>query len=142
MEHILDYVVRSWKELLGRSSGPMKIRLVLQPLIVTVFAVRAGLRDARAGRPPYFWSIFTAGRRRWNLIREGWGDAGRFFVAAVSLDLVYQLVALHAVRPVQALIVVATIGILPYLLFRGLVNRILGGSPRWRASREKHGLRL
>jgi hypothetical protein len=125
MEHIPDYVLRTWQELLGRSSGPMKIRLVLQPLIVAVFAVRAGLRDARAGRPPYFWSIFTAGGHRWRLIREGWGDAGRFFVVAVSLDLLYQLVVLHAVRPVQALIVVATIGILPYLLFRGFVNRIV-----------------
>jgi hypothetical protein len=125
MEHILDYVLRSWQELLGRSSGPMKIRLVLQPLIVAVFGARAGLRDARAGRPPYFWSIFTAGRHRWSLIREGWGDAGRFFVAAVSLDLLYQFVVLRAIRPVEALIVVATIGILPYVLFRGLVNRIV-----------------
>src|SRR5262245_35123145 len=103
----------------------MRIRLVLQPLVVAVFAVRAGLRDARAGRPPYFWSIFTTRRRdRRNLIREGWGDAGRFLVAALSLDLLYQLLFLKAVRPVQALTVVATIGILPYLLFRGVVNRI------------------
>jgi len=102
----------------------MRIRLVLQPLVVAVFAVRAGLRDAGAGRPPYFWSVFTAGKARWKLIREGWGDAGRFLVAALSLDLLYQLLFLKAVRPVQALIVVATIGILPYLVFRGLVNRI------------------
>ena len=114
MEHIRDYVLQTWEELLGRSSGPMKLRLVLQPLIVAVFAVRAGLRDVRAGRPPYFWSIFTAGHGdRWNLIRDGWGDAGRCFVAAVSLDLLYQLLVLNAVRPVQALVVVATIGILP-----------------------------
>ena len=120
-----DYFLNAWQELLGRASGPMRIRLVLQPLVVAIFAVRAGLRDARAGRPPYFWSVFTSGRERWKLVREGWGDAGRFLVAALSLDLLYQLLFLKAVRPVQALIVVATIGILPYLLFRGVVNRIV-----------------
>ncbi len=32
--------------------------LFIQPLMATILAVRGGLKDAREGRPPYFWSLF------------------------------------------------------------------------------------
>lgn len=56
VEEILN---RIFEGLIGRVSGPMKFRLILQPLMAIIFAVRSGLQDAKEGRPPYFWALFT-----------------------------------------------------------------------------------
>jgi len=55
---ITDFLVRSWEQLVGRTSGPIKLRLILQPS-AAFLAVRAGLKDAREGRQPYLWACFT-----------------------------------------------------------------------------------
>jgi hypothetical protein len=120
-----EYLARFWQDLIGRVSGPMKFRLVLQPAVAAFFAVRAGLRDVRDGRTPYLWSVFAHGQRRPDLLREGWRDVGRVLVAAVAIDLVYQAAVLHAFHPVDALIVAALLAFVPYVLLRGPVNRLL-----------------
>jgi hypothetical protein len=43
----MRYILARFYELGGRVGGPMTFRLVLQPTIATLVAVRAGLRDAR-----------------------------------------------------------------------------------------------
>ena len=47
-----DMSTRIVTDLLDRVTGPMKFRLVLQPIMATIFAIHAGLHDARAGQPP------------------------------------------------------------------------------------------
>jgi len=42
---------RFWENLAGRLSGPMNFRLVIQPTVAGILAIRAGLKDARGGRP-------------------------------------------------------------------------------------------
>jgi hypothetical protein len=113
-----------WEELLGRENGPMKIRLILQPLAATALAIRAGLRDARAGRPLYFSSIFTDPGHRREILRDGWKDVGRVFLIAVAIDLVYQILVFRWFYPSQDVIVAATLALVPYLIFRGVVNRV------------------
>jgi hypothetical protein len=103
----------------------MKFRLFLQPAVAAFFAVRAGLRDVREGRSPYLWSVLAHGERRPELLREAWRDVGRVLVAAVVIDLVYQAAVLHAFHPVDALIVAVLLAFVPYVLFRGPVNRLL-----------------
>lgn len=113
-------------ELLGRSSGPFHARLILQPAVAVVLAIRAGLRDARSGNPAFLWGIATgstADRRL--LIRSAWQDLAKMFLVATAIDLVYTLVVLHAVRPVQTLIVVVVVAVVPYALVRGLANRVM-----------------
>ena len=46
-------------DLLGRISGPMSFRMILQPAVATLLAIRAGMHDARDGRPFYGWSVAT-----------------------------------------------------------------------------------
>ena len=45
-----DTLERIWEHLIGRFTGPLTFRLILQPTMATLFAVRDGLRDARTGR--------------------------------------------------------------------------------------------
>jgi hypothetical protein len=42
----------------------MNFRFILQPLMALIFAIVAGLKDGKAGKPPYFWSLLTGRARR------------------------------------------------------------------------------
>ena len=48
---------RGWSELIARDSGPLHVRLLLQPLVASILAIRSGLKDAREGRPVFFWTF-------------------------------------------------------------------------------------
>ena len=113
-----------WQEITARPSGKMAFRFYFQPLMAMLLATRDGIRDARAGRPAYFWALFTdhAGRR--NRLREGWHAIQNVFILALVLDTIYQLVVLRGLRPLEGLLVAITLAIVPYVLLRGPINRI------------------
>ncbi len=94
-----EFLVRVWNNLAGRLTGPMNFRLIVQPCVAIFFAVRSGLKDAREGRPAFFWDILSnpAGRRE--LIGEGWKDIGKIFLVAVTLDVIYQIIVHRWVFP-------------------------------------------
>lgn len=119
-----DLFSRGWDELIARDSGPLHVRLVLQPLVATILAIRSGLNDAREGRPLFFWALALEPEQRRPLLRHLWKDVGKLFVFACVLDVVYQLLVLRWVYPLQTVIVATVLAILPYLVFRGLANRM------------------
>lgn len=110
--------------LLARIDGPMSFRMIIQPLVATFFAVRDGRRDAKEGKPPFFWALFTDAGHRRELLRSGWKSVGKVFILAMVLDLVFQYIAFKDFRPVAALLAGLILAILPYLLFRGPINRL------------------
>jgi hypothetical protein len=122
MDEILS---RIFGDLAGRVGGPMSFRLVLQPLVAIVLAIRAGMQDARDGKPPYSWAVLTNSDHRRELLREGWKAVAKVFGAAVLIDVVYQFIVLRTVYPGEALIVAFLLACVPYLLVRGPVDRIL-----------------
>jgi hypothetical protein len=124
LDLLLSHIFRTFEHLLGRITGPLKFRLVLQPTVATILAIRAGLNDCRKNRPAYFWTILWNPAERQVLIRGGWKDIVVLFVAACVLDLIYQLLALHWFYPLQCLLVAVFLAIIPYLLIRGPTNRI------------------
>jgi len=115
---------RIWENLGGRIGGPLTFRLLLQPLVATFFAVRAGLEDGRTGRPPYFWTILTSAADRRALLREGWHAVAKVFVLAVVIDAAYQVMVFRWIYPAEVLIVAFLLACVPYLLVRGPVNRL------------------
>jgi hypothetical protein len=119
-----DMWMRFADNLIDRVSGPMKFRLVLQPVMAAVLAILAGLKDARAGKPPYFWALVTSPGHRADMVKDGWKSVGRVFILALVLDVAYQIVVLHFVYPGEAVIVAFILAIAPYLILRGLVSRI------------------
>lgn len=130
MDTILGALDRAVDELLGRASGPMHLRLVMQPLMASILAVRAGLRDARAGEAPFLWTFVTSPADRKRLARSAWKDMGKIFVVAILLDTVYQVIALHQFRVLQTLLVAVILAVVPYVLIRGPVSRIVRGSTK------------
>ena len=116
----------SWlsNQLIGRIDGPLKFRLIVQPAVAAFFAICDGLNDARYGRAPYFWAIFTERSRRMELIHDGWKSVAKVFVFATVMDLFYQYLVLGWLYPVAALSLAFLLAFIPYLLIRGPVNRI------------------
>jgi hypothetical protein len=119
-----EHLARIWENLAGRITGPMKFRLLLQPTMALFFAIRSGLKDAREGKPAYFWALLSNPGERRAMLHDGWKSVGKVFVAALAIDAIYQVIALRWVYPGEALLVATILGIMPYLLVRGPVSRI------------------
>jgi hypothetical protein len=119
-----DIVTRFFDNLAGRVHGPMNFRLILQPLTAVIFAIRDGRRDARGGRAPYFWSLFTERAHRRDLLRHGWKSVGRVFIIAVMIDAVYKFITVRWFYPGEAVVTAVILAIVPYLMLRGLANRV------------------
>jgi hypothetical protein len=124
-----DMLSRMFENLAGRVHGPMNFRIILQPLMAVIFAIRDGMKDSREGRAAYFWSLFTEPEHRKDLIRRGWKSVGKIFIFALILDAVYQFWVLGTFYPGEALLVSFILAIVPYALLRGPVNRLM--SRKW-----------
>ena len=116
--------MRFVENLTDRVTGPMKFRLLLQPVMASIFAVIAGLKDARSGKAPYFWGLLSEPDNRMEMVKDGWKSVGKVFVLALILDVVYQVIALRFVYPGEAIVVALLLAIVPYLVLRGLVTRL------------------
>jgi hypothetical protein len=120
-----NVIARISQDLIGGVTGPMKFRLVLQPAMAVFFAIRGGLQDAREGKPPYFWALFTDPGERRLMLKNGWKSVGKVFILAIVLDAVYQIIVHHSGYPGETVLVAIILAIVPYLLIRGPVNRIV-----------------
>jgi hypothetical protein len=120
-----ELLTRMWQDLVNRPSGPLSARFVLQPIMATLLAVRAGIRDARSGAPPYLWTVFTDPTARRDLLRDGWKDIAKVFVIAVCLDVVFQLITFKTIYPMESFLIAVGLAIVPYSIVRGPVSRLL-----------------
>ena len=121
MEDLFAGTIRT---LFGRMDGPLHLRLILQPTLAAIFAIRDGWKDGREGRPPFFWALFTSTGLRGDLLRDGWRSASKVFILACVLDTIYQIMVRRWVNPGEIISVAFILAFIPYLLIRGPVNRI------------------
>lgn len=120
-----DMLMRALLNISDRVGGPMTFRIILQPLMASLLAFRAGLKDAQTGRPPYLWTILTQPGQRADLLREGWKSVARVFFLAIIMDVIYQLIVLRWVYPLELILIAILLAVIPYLLIRGPVNRLV-----------------
>jgi hypothetical protein len=103
----------------------MHFRFFMQPLVAIMLAIRDGTRDAREGRRPWAWKLVHVPEQRRYLLADGWKGIGRIFVIAIVLDVIYQLIEWHTLKPLGALMTAIILAVIPYVLLRGPVNRLL-----------------
>lgn len=120
-----EILARIGENLVGRLTGPLTLRLYLQPLMAGVLAIKSGLADARSGRPAFFWAILSNPAERPALVRDAWTSIAKVFSLAVLLDGIYQLVALRWFYPGEAVLVAIILAIVPYVALRGPINRLV-----------------
>ena len=87
--------------------------------------IRSGIRDARNGKEPFFWSALTHPENRKALIKDGWKDIARLFVLALVLDMLVQWIMFKWIYPGGALLVAFFITIVVYVSVRGPTTRII-----------------
>lgn len=119
-----DTVVQFLQDVFPRIDGPLHFRIVLQPAMAIIYAIRDGLKDAREGKPTYFSALFTRPDIRVQLLQSGWKTISKVFFIALGLDFVYQLIVLRWFYPLEALLVASELALLPYAVVRGSINRI------------------
>jgi hypothetical protein len=119
-----DWMTRIWTDLTARLTGLFAFRFVLQPVMGLFFAWRDGVHDAKTGRPPYFWALFSQPDERTRLVQEGLRKIGRVIVLGIVMEVLYQLIVLRWIYPLELVIMVVGLAVLPYLLLRGPINRI------------------
>jgi hypothetical protein len=124
-----DIFARGWAHLLSRLDGPMHFRFIVQPLVAMILGARAGLRDARAGEPPFLWAVIRSPERRRDRVKDALRDLTSVLLVAAVLDAVYQVAVHRGIFLLELLITVAVLALVPYVLVRGPVARLA----RWSA---------
>jgi hypothetical protein len=120
----LDNFQRMWSDLTDRPSGPMAFRFILQPSMAAITAIRDGVRDTRAERSPYLWTMVRRPGERVALLREGLDSTAKIILLGLAMDIIYQAIVFEMFYPIEALVIAILLAFVPYLLIRGLVVRV------------------
>jgi hypothetical protein len=125
-----ELLTRFWSDLIGRWSGPFAFRFILQPVMAAFYAYRDGRKDAAAGRTPYVELFVAEPSRRRALLRQTWKAVGRVAILGTVMDALYQVIVLRWIYPLQLVVTVFVLAVLPYLLLRGIFTRLLRTAQR------------
>jgi hypothetical protein len=121
---LFETIARGLENLLGRFSGPMSFRLLMQPAVAIFFAVRAGVRDARENKPTFLGCALSNPRSWSPRMRQSWRDVGTVFIVALVLDSIYQVAVQGGIFALELLITATVLALVPYMIFRDLVSRV------------------
>ena len=116
------------EEMFARLSGPGRMRFILQPTAAIILGVRDGMKDARAGSPPFLSALVFHGERRPGLLRVALESLRNLVAIAILLDVLSQFLMFRIIHPGAALLLGPVLISVPYALSRALANRIA----RWR----------
>ena len=125
MNVVEEAVRRGWENFLARPGGHFGLRFYMQPAMAGLIALRSGWRDACAGNPPYLWAAFSNPLARRQLLHGGWKDLRTVFIAAVLLDIAYQLLEHRSIYPLEVVFTATLLALVPYLLLRGPISRLV-----------------
>lgn len=89
-----------------------------------LLAVRAGLRDARLGKPSILCDLLSDPITRQERFRQVWKDVGTVFLVALVLDSIYQVIVQGGIFALELLITAAVLALVPYVVSRGLFTMI------------------
>lgn len=120
----LETYNRFWRDIFDRPGGPMSFRFFIQPALAFVTALLDGIKDARTGRSPYFWTVLSVRGERIARLNEGLVAMARTILLGIVMDVIYQLKVFGTFYPLEALLIALLLAFVPYLLLRGPVTRI------------------
>ncbi len=124
MSALSDTLSLFWREIAERPDGPFAFRFYLQPVMSALLALRDGIKDAKGGTPPYFWSIVNDAERRNTSLMEGLKATARVIGLGFLMDFAYQYFVLAKFTPVETVFIVLLLCFVPYLLLRGPFGRL------------------
>ncbi|KGE02285.1 hypothetical protein [Rhizobium sp. YS-1r] len=119
---------RFWSDIFGRLGGPMTFRFILQPAMALLAALPDGISDARHGHSSFFWTNWRDPTVRHGRLREGLISTARVLFLGIGMDVIYQLREFDRFYPAEAVVMALLLALIPYFVFRWLVELIAG---RW-----------
>ena len=114
---------RFWHDLFDRVHGPMTFRFYLQPTMAAIAALPDAIRDARVGHRSFFWTARRDPEQRGDCARGSISTA-RVVLLGISMDVIYQYRVLDQFYPVEALVMAILLAVIPYFVFRWVVERV------------------
>jgi hypothetical protein len=115
---------RFWADIFERIHGPMTFRFYLQPAMALLTALPDGIKDARLGHKSFFWSALRDPHASTGRLREAVISTARVVLLGISMDVIYQFKVLDRFYPVEALMMAILLAVIPYFLFRWIVERV------------------
>ena len=125
----MDYFPRNFVDgLAERLTGPGKSRFLMSPLVAIALGVRDGIADAKQGLPPYFERVLFTSKCKMYEVKTALKHIGGALTFGIVLDLIFQWLVFQALFLLPALLVGSILVALPYVIARGLSDRI---ARRW-----------
>jgi hypothetical protein len=124
---------RFWNDVFGRLHGPMTFRFFLQPAMALLAALPDGIDDARHAHSSFLWTKRSDPTLRRGRLQQGLVSTARVVLLGISMDVIYQLRVFNQFYPVEALVMAILLALIPYFIFRWIVERIAG----WRLARRR-----
>jgi len=121
---------RFWTDIVGRTDGPMTFRFFLQPVMAFLAALQDGIRDARLGHKSFFWTAIWDPSQPAGRLREGLVATARIMLLGIGMDVIYQHMVFQTFYPVEALLMALLLAVIPYFIFRWIVEFV---ARRWLA---------
>lgn len=112
--------------LVERFNGPFSLRLLLQPTMALLFAIRDGRKDAQQGATPYLRALLGEKDERRQTLTSAWASLSKVMVMAFILDCAFQYASGSAIHIFEALLMAGLLCAVPYTLMRGPASRIAG----------------
>lgn len=120
----LDVQQRFWTDMFARVGGPMTFRFFLQPTMAAIAALHDGLKDAREGHKAFFWARWFDQNQQTGRLREGITSVSRVLLLGVCMDVIYQFKEQDAFYPAEAAVVAILLAVIPYFVFRWIVEMV------------------
>jgi hypothetical protein len=117
-------------DIFARLHGPGRLRFIFQPTVAIMLGARDGVKDARAGNPPFLWGLVFHSADRPGLLRSALASVRDLIAVAILLDVVSQFLIFRRVNPFAALLLGPVLIALPYASSRALTNRTARQWPR------------
>lgn len=122
MSSLLDRVAEG---VISRVIGPMSLRFIFQPLVAVLLGVRDGIMDARAGEPPFILDVIVHPEQLKSKLASVSKSLSKSVIIGTVFDMIAQYLIFDHVRVIPAIIVGVFVLTVPYLLARGITNRIV-----------------
>jgi hypothetical protein len=107
-----------------RINGPLGFRFILQPLVAILLGIFDGVKDSRAGNIPFLEDFIVHPHKRVALLKSAGVSVLKPVIVGIITDAIAQFLIFKTVHPLDAVFVGTVIIAVPYVLTRGIVNRI------------------
>lgn len=117
-----------WNDVVSRFVGAGRFRFLFQPTMAILLGLISGKKDAKSGRPLFFWNIVYREAGWKETVKDGFDTISIMLIFGILADIIFQYILFGIVHIAPALLLGPILITLPYAMARGTSNRIFRNS--------------